>query len=98
MFVPTPLWPETSRFRQTEKTGCVMSPWQFEALFSSEMFAVYNTLHVAVELCSKFCLCGQMMYCGLYVGIKKQLIKWYLSRAAILSICLPVYIGTFSYS
>lgn len=48
MFVPTPLWPETSRFRQTEKTGCVMSPWQFEALFQSEMLAVYNTLHVTL--------------------------------------------------
>lgn len=48
MFVPTPLWPETSRFRQTEKTGCVMSPWQFEVSFRSEMLAVYNTSHVTV--------------------------------------------------
>lgn len=57
MFVPTPLWPETSRFRQTEKTGCVMSPWQFEALFSSELFAVYNTLHVAVIVSAPSLVC-----------------------------------------
>lgn len=46
MFVPMPLWSETSRFRQTEKTGRVMSPWQFEALFLSQMLAGCTALHV----------------------------------------------------
>lgn len=31
---------QTSRFRQTEETGCVMSPWQFGASFESEMLAL----------------------------------------------------------